>query len=200
MLAQKAWSTCDSCLHLRRMDNPDYSDSDGPYAFEIYFCRAFPDGVPEDIYPNGFDHRLPYPGDKGIRFELKEGSEEFLQDYEEFVPAKQRVRDVTETSREYARKREVLLNRRTALVERLSKITSLKVPVWEDGTPAVARIGDADWLGVSTSEEPRGWQSPEYCARWDRVTLEWIASNVPADTFLFVDEKGPLLPVRDISR
>ncbi|GLY80392.1 hypothetical protein [Actinoallomurus iriomotensis] len=73
--------------------------------------------------------------------------------------------------------------------------------MWTDGSPAVARIGDADWLGVSTSGEPQGgWQSPEYCARWDRVDLGWITSRVPADTLLFVDEQGPLLPVRDIRR
>ena len=32
-------------------------------------CRAFPAGIPEDIFLNGFDHRKPYPGDHGIRFE-----------------------------------------------------------------------------------------------------------------------------------
>jgi len=32
-------------------------------------CRAFPAGIPEEIFLNGFDHRKPYPGDHGIRFE-----------------------------------------------------------------------------------------------------------------------------------
>ena len=31
-------------------------------------CDAFPDGIPEEIL-RGYDHRKPYPGDHGIRFE-----------------------------------------------------------------------------------------------------------------------------------
>jgi hypothetical protein len=33
------------------------------------FCAAFPDGIPKVILTNGFDHRRPYPGDNGIRYE-----------------------------------------------------------------------------------------------------------------------------------
>jgi len=32
-------------------------------------CRAFPGGIPEDIWLGGFDHRKPFPGDSSIRFE-----------------------------------------------------------------------------------------------------------------------------------
>lgn len=31
-------------------------------------CSAFPDGIPERIYRDGFDHRQPFPGDGGTRF------------------------------------------------------------------------------------------------------------------------------------
>lgn len=48
---------CAHCKHL----NADAS----------FRCKAFPDGIPEKISFNGAanEHREPYPGDHGIRFE-----------------------------------------------------------------------------------------------------------------------------------
>lgn len=38
-----------------------------------YQCDAFPDGIPEPILTNEHDHRQPYDGDHGVRFEAKDG-------------------------------------------------------------------------------------------------------------------------------
>lgn len=32
-------------------------------------CAAFPDGIPDAILLDGFDHRRPFDGDGGIRYE-----------------------------------------------------------------------------------------------------------------------------------
>lgn len=34
-------------------------------------CNAFPQGIPDDVFYFGFDHRKEYPGDNGIRFEIR---------------------------------------------------------------------------------------------------------------------------------
>lgn len=47
---------CAYCKHLHtRMDRNS--------------CAAFPDDIPKAILHMEHDHRLPYPGDHGIRFE-----------------------------------------------------------------------------------------------------------------------------------
>lgn len=38
-------------------------------------CAAFPDGIPMQIWDGDNNHREPYPGDNGIRFEPIEQDE-----------------------------------------------------------------------------------------------------------------------------
>ncbi len=49
---------CLSCRHLDR-DNLDTRT-----------CAAFPEGIPAAIFERRADHAQPFPGDRGIRFEL----------------------------------------------------------------------------------------------------------------------------------
>lgn len=57
---------CFECVHL----SPDEGEEDTMPA-----CAAFPQGIPDEIIRLGFDHRLEFPGDNGIRFEPRPGAD-----------------------------------------------------------------------------------------------------------------------------
>ena len=54
-----------SCTRYRSMFSPEgmAKAANGP------FCAAFPDGIPDDIWENRFDHRQPHEGDHGLQWE-----------------------------------------------------------------------------------------------------------------------------------
>jgi len=37
-------------------------------------CEAYPDGIPDEIIMNQWDHRKPKPGDHGLQFVSKDSS------------------------------------------------------------------------------------------------------------------------------
>jgi hypothetical protein len=49
---------CMRCKHL--IEDPE---------FEGYRCEAYPDGIPHWIINTKLEHRIPFPGDRGIQFE-----------------------------------------------------------------------------------------------------------------------------------
>ena len=57
---------CPSCIHFR----PGNTPQDRPT------CAAFPRGIPTVILSGQHDHRTPYPGDHGIRYEPRPADED----------------------------------------------------------------------------------------------------------------------------
>jgi hypothetical protein len=53
------FSQCLLCKHYREGSYPGT-------------CAAFPQAIPEEVFHTKVDHRLPYPGDNGVRLELSE--------------------------------------------------------------------------------------------------------------------------------
>lgn len=46
-------------------------------------CTVFPDGIPDDIWLGGYDHRQPYKGDGGVLYEPDPAKAAALAAYEE---------------------------------------------------------------------------------------------------------------------
>jgi hypothetical protein len=73
----KVVSQCQYCKHLA-----------GCEPGRGWTCSAFPDDVPDEVYYNRHDHRRPYPGDHGTRWEPASEErgrlwEELVRDWEE---------------------------------------------------------------------------------------------------------------------
>jgi hypothetical protein len=51
-----------------------YCDNFKRERFEFWRCKAFPEGIPDELAMSVVMHDKPYPGDNGIRFEKYVGN------------------------------------------------------------------------------------------------------------------------------
>jgi hypothetical protein len=59
---------CLNCAHYRGADfDVEHTDS-GSRMMAWLACDAFPKGIPEKIRTGQHDHRLPFKGDRGVRY------------------------------------------------------------------------------------------------------------------------------------
>jgi hypothetical protein len=70
MTARPQSQCAPSCRRYRSFLSPD-----NVTGLERPFCAAFPDGIPDDIWENRFDHRQPHEGDHGLQWLGGEGYE-----------------------------------------------------------------------------------------------------------------------------
>lgn len=54
---------CLDCKHLDPQSNASHPR-----------CKAFPEGIPVEVWLGSMPHTKPLPGDHGIQFEAKEGA------------------------------------------------------------------------------------------------------------------------------
>lgn len=86
---------CDLCEYYRPGLHPD-----NPRGVPV--CRAFPEGIPDEILDGGFDHRKALDGET-ITFKLaQDATEEDLEEWEQEVLAqeKHRLKSVIEAFQE----------------------------------------------------------------------------------------------------
>ena len=71
-------------------------------------CDAFPEGIPRWIFDFGYDHREPYPNDKGIRFEIRsdfsEKDMEHLKRMQENLFSERNNREILRRREEFLKK------------------------------------------------------------------------------------------------
>ncbi|MFC4913027.1 hypothetical protein [Actinomadura gamaensis] len=194
----KKWNACDACIRLRLTTNPEY-DGETPEEEQLAYCEAFPDGIPPDIYPHGFDHRSPYPGDRGISFSLAPEKSDLLAVYERRTPLEVRNRDISESSREYQNTLRRLWSRRLQVITDIID-AELTVPKRSDAGFAYVQSEDARWVWVSTSGRTSDdWSLAAQCTGWEKVSVDDLSSAPEGeDLVLWVDETGPLVPLRDL--
>ena len=77
MAAPLLTSMCTVCKHvIGFIDDPNGSSEPGLEKGDALACKAFPAGIPPSIsHDETIDHRQPFPGDGGVRFELADGVE-----------------------------------------------------------------------------------------------------------------------------
>lgn len=58
-----------NCKHFQgvQVRDPNTGDADSKYV-----CRAFPNGIPDEISVGDNLHLKPYPGDHGIQYEKRD--------------------------------------------------------------------------------------------------------------------------------
>ena len=152
-----------SCARYRSPFSSDNTAGlDGP------FCAAFPDGIPDDIWENRFDHRQPHEGDHGLQWESAGGLE-----FPTYALAMTTTNDETLTAAA-----DVLEGAMIALVPSEADIARLAVQGGEAPDQlhlTLLYLGNAVDLEDVDRQRLLGW-AETFAAGWDAIGAEAFAS------------------------
>ena len=152
-----------SCARYRSpFSSENTAGLDGP------FCAAFPDGIPDDIWENRFDHRQPHEGDHGLQWESNGGLE-----FPTYALAMTTTNDETLTAAA-----DVLEGAMVALVPSEADIARLAVQGGEAPDQlhlTLLYLGDNADLEDMDRERLLGW-AETFAAGWDAIGAEAFAS------------------------
>ena len=59
---------CLNCVHFRGPDFDEVRTATSTTLMAWLACDAFPKGIPAEICTGEHDHRLPFKGDRGVRY------------------------------------------------------------------------------------------------------------------------------------